>query len=72
MVAAYTIEFIHLPLIVYNPLDTNSMNKRVREHVDYKRNSIGVFKWRLDWLVILFELSIVFAFGMKGLFEVEI
>ena len=48
------------------------MNKRVREHVDYKRNSIDVFKWRLDWLVILFVLSIVFAFGMKGLFEVEI
>ena len=40
-------------------------------HVDYKRNSIGVYKWKLDWLVVIFGLSIVFAFGMKGLFKVE-
>ena len=41
-------------------------------HVDYKRNSIGVYKWKLDWLVVIFGLSIVFAFGMKGLFKAEI
>ncbi|MGB3730074.1 MAG: hypothetical protein WBA70_12590 [Thermodesulfobacteriota bacterium] len=41
-------------------------------HVDYKRSSIGVYKWKLDWLVVIFGLSIVFAFGMKGLFKVEI
>jgi len=41
-------------------------------HIDYKRSSIGLYKWNLDWLVIIFGLSIVFAFGMKGLFKVEI
>lgn len=41
-------------------------------HVDYKRNAIGVYKWNIDWLIIIFALSIVFAFGMKGLFKVEI
>ncbi len=41
-------------------------------NVDYKRNSIDVYKWKLDWLVVIFGLSIVFAFGMKGLFKVEI
>lgn len=41
-------------------------------HVDYKRNSIGVYKWKLDWLIIIFILAIVFAFGMKGFFKVEI
>ena len=52
------------------PLVKGGLVKEI--HVDYKRNSIDVFKWRLDWLVILFVLSIVFAFGMKGLFKVEI
>lgn len=41
-------------------------------HVDYERNSINVYKWQLDWIVIIFVLSIIFAFGMKGLFKVEI
>ncbi|MEX0999046.1 MAG: hypothetical protein WD000_03685 [Thermodesulfobacteriota bacterium] len=41
-------------------------------HVDYKRNSIDVFKWRLDWLVILFVLSYSICIRYEGLFKVEI
>lgn len=52
------------------PLVKGGMVKEI--HVDYKRNSFGVYKWKVDWIVIIFVLSIVFAFAMKGLFKVEI
>ncbi len=40
--------------------------------VSYPLNSIKVYKWGLHWLVVLFVLSIVFGFALKGLFKVEI
>jgi len=52
------------------PLAKGSIVKEIS--VDYKRNSISVYKWKVDWLVIIFVLSIIFAFGLKGLFKVEI
>jgi len=52
------------------PLAKDGVVKEI--HIDYKRNSFGVYKWHVDWIVIIFVLSIVFAFGMKGLFKVEI
>jgi len=52
------------------PLAEGSYVKEIS--IDYKRNSIGVYKWKVDWLVIIFVLSIVFAFSLKGLFKVEI
>lgn len=52
------------------PLAKSGIVKEI--HVDYDRNSINVYKWQLDWIVIIFVLSIIFAFGIKGLFKVEI
>jgi len=40
--------------------------------VSYPLNSIKVYKWGLHWLVVIFVLSIVFGFALKGLFKVEI
>lgn len=40
--------------------------------VSYPLNSIKVYKWGLHWLVVVFVLSIVFGFALKGLFKVEI
>ncbi len=40
--------------------------------VSYPINSIKVYKWGLHWLVVIFALSIVFGFALKGLFKVEI
>jgi hypothetical protein len=31
-----------------------------------------VYKWHVHWLVVVFVLSIVFGFALKGLFRVEI
>jgi hypothetical protein len=52
------------------PLAKGSIVKEIS--IDYKRNSISVYKWKVDWLVIIFVLSIIFAFALKGLFKVEI
>lgn len=52
------------------PLAEDGSVKEIQ--IDYKRSSFSVFKWRVDWIVIIFVLSIVFSFGMKGLFKVEI
>ena len=52
------------------PLAKEGLVKEI--HIDYERNSFDVYKWSVDWIVIIFVLSIVFAFGMKGLFKVEI
>ncbi len=40
--------------------------------VSYPLNSIKVYGWSTHWLVVIFVLSIVFGFALKGLFKVEI
>jgi uncharacterized membrane protein (DUF106 family) len=40
--------------------------------IDYPAMSIEIYKWHVHWLVIVFVLSIVFGFALKGLFRVEI
>jgi hypothetical protein len=40
--------------------------------VRYSSRSMTFFGWRIHWLVAFFILSVVFAFGLKGLFKVEI
>ena len=51
------------------PLVKDGVVKEI--HIDYKRTAFGVHKWRVDWIVIIFVLSTVLGFGMKGLFKVE-
>jgi hypothetical protein len=52
------------------PLSEGSIVEWIR--IDYPPNSIGIYKWHVHWLVIVFILSIVFGFALKGLFRVEI
>ncbi|MCX6560978.1 MAG: hypothetical protein NTZ26_10775 [Candidatus Aminicenantes bacterium] len=40
--------------------------------VTYPGTRLNYFGWRMHWLVAFFLLSIVFGFGLKGLFKVEI
>ena len=40
--------------------------------IDYPAMSIEIFKWHVHWLVIVFVLSIIFGFALKGMFRVEI
>jgi hypothetical protein len=40
--------------------------------VTYPGGRLDYFGWRMHWLVAFFLLSIVFGFGLKGLFGVEI
>ncbi|SRR5579884_435673 len=48
----------------------NSLVKRIE--IDYPSRSIGIFGWKIHWLVVFFVLSIVFGFAFKGLLGVEI
>ena len=52
------------------PLPDGSIVERLS--IDYPANTIGIFKWHVHWLVVVFALSIVFGFALKGLFKVEI
>lgn len=52
------------------PLPENSQAEEIR--INYPAGSVGVFKWHVHWLVVVFALSIVFGFALKGLFKVEI
>jgi hypothetical protein len=52
------------------PLPEGSIVERIR--IDYPANSVEVYKWHVHWLVVVFVLSIVFGFALKGLFRVEI
>ncbi len=52
------------------PLPGDSPVERIR--IDYPAMSIEIYKWHVHWLVIVFVLSIVFGFALKGLFGVEI
>jgi uncharacterized membrane protein (DUF106 family) len=48
-------------------------NSLVRQiEIDYPSRSIGIFGWKIHWLVVFFVLSIVFGFAFKGLLGVEI
>ena len=60
--------------VLLNPAQTPITKGSIVEKisVDYDRNSIDVYKWQLDWIIIILVLSIVFAFGLKGLFRIEI
>ena len=40
--------------------------------VQYPLNTIQIYKWGVHWLAVVFILSIVFGFALKGLFRVEI
>jgi len=53
-----------------NPLPDGSIVERIS--IDYPTNSIEIYKWHVHWLVIVFVLSMVFGFALKGLFRVEI
>jgi uncharacterized membrane protein (DUF106 family) len=48
----------------------NSLVKQIE--IDYPSRSIGIFGWKIHWLVVFFVLSIVFGFAFKGLLGVEI
>lgn len=52
------------------PLPENSLAEQIR--IDYPAGSVGILKWHVHWLVVVFVLSIVFGFALKGLFRVEI
>lgn len=52
------------------PLPGDSPVEQIR--IDYPAMSIEIYKWHVHWLVIVFVLSIVFGFALKGLFRVEI
>jgi uncharacterized membrane protein (DUF106 family) len=40
--------------------------------IAYPPARISLFGWRMHWLVAYFLLSIIFGFGLKGVFKVEI
>ncbi len=40
--------------------------------ISYPPARMNLFGWRMHWLVAFFILSIVFGFGLKGVFKVEI
>ncbi len=44
----------------------------VSVEVAYPPARLSLFGWRMHWLVAYFLLSIVFGFGLKGVFKVEI
>ncbi len=44
----------------------------VSVEVAYPPAALSLFGWRMHWLVAYFLLSIVFGFGLKGFFKVEI
>jgi hypothetical protein len=52
------------------PLPKNSPAEQIT--IDYPAGSVGVLKWHVHWLVVVFVLSIVFGFALKGFFRVEI
>ena len=52
------------------PLPAGSRVEQIK--IGYPANSIEIFKWHVHWLVVVFVLSIVFGFALKGLFRVEI
>lgn len=52
------------------PLPGDSPVEQIR--IDYPAMSIEIYKWHVHWLVIVFVLSIVFGFALKGMFRVEI
>ena len=52
------------------PLSADSPVERIG--IKYPSDSIHVYKWKLHWLVVVFVLSIVFGFALKGLFKVDI
>lgn len=43
-----------------------------RVEVTYPSSRLNFFGWRMHWLVAFFLLSLVFGFGLKGVFKVEI
>ncbi len=52
------------------PLSADSIVDRIE--IKYPSNTIHIYKWKVHWLVVVFALSIVFGFALKGLFKVEI
>jgi hypothetical protein len=40
--------------------------------VVYPAPGMNLFGWRVHWLIVFFALSIIFGFGLKGFFKVEI
>ena len=52
------------------PLPSGSRVKQIK--IGYPANSIEIYKWHVHWLVLVFVLSMVFGFTLKGLFRVEI
>ncbi|MGD0782977.1 MAG: hypothetical protein ABSA30_08990 [Candidatus Aminicenantales bacterium] len=44
----------------------------VSVEVEYPPARLNLFGWRMHWLVAYFLLSMVFGFGLKGVFKVEI
>jgi len=52
------------------PLPKGSIVEHIK--IDYPVKSIEIYKWHVHWLVVVFLLSIVFGFALKGLFRVEI
>jgi uncharacterized membrane protein (DUF106 family) len=52
------------------PLPSGSLVRSVE--LKYPAARMGLFGWRLHWLVVYFVLSIIFGFAFKGIFKVEI
>jgi uncharacterized membrane protein (DUF106 family) len=52
------------------PLPSGSLVRSVE--LKYPAARMGLFGWRLHWLVVYFVLSIIFGFAFKGVFKVEI
>jgi uncharacterized membrane protein (DUF106 family) len=40
--------------------------------VAYPAPGMNLFGWHIHWLIVFFALSIIFGFGLKGFFKVEI
>jgi hypothetical protein len=40
--------------------------------VTYPAPGMNLFGWHIHWLIVFFALSIIFGFGLKGFFKVEI
>jgi len=38
----------------------------------YPAKNMNLFGWRIHWLIVYFVLSILFGFGLKGIFKVDI
>lgn len=52
------------------PLPPDSRIKSIQ--VLYPSKNLSLFGWRIHWLVAYIVMSMLFAFGLKGLFKVEI